>query len=397
MDEGQFGFVRQKSTADALHSLKNFIDESKRRRKSVLLISLDIQGAFDSASWPLIIGRLIRKNCPLYLVKMVESYFSDRYVLFSYGHSKIEVKMTQGCPQGSVCGPSFWNLLIDSLLISLKTSGLLNEDDSLIQAYADDCLLAISFWEDQRVELEIKLNEVLDFIFTWGSDNLLTFNSAKTSLLYLPFSRGGLSFTEIRFGDSFLEIKPVLKYLGVWFDTFYTFEFHVSQIVDKAYISFARIKRFCYRTWGPGAQTTSLLYSSLIVPILSYASSIFVKVLLGKGKIAERCLQKVRRLNADCCKCVTKSYSTVSFVNNFFFSGLLPLEYEIFMRSQIEICRISGRFSPQLVNFGSDLEITNGGLFDLGALGIFDCPKDLTMICSSLPPFELGRSIHIGF
>ena len=45
--------------------------------------------------------------------------------------------MTKGCIQGSVCGPTFWNLILDDLLnIDLP-------EGCYIQAFADDVFLLV--------------------------------------------------------------------------------------------------------------------------------------------------------------------------------------------------------------------------------------------------------------
>jgi len=52
----------------------------------------------------------------------------------------------RGCPQGSICGPFIWNLMMDDLLWRLRGAGC------KVVAYADDLLLIVE--EQSRVELE---------------------------------------------------------------------------------------------------------------------------------------------------------------------------------------------------------------------------------------------------
>ncbi|CAH2210899.1 jg7109 [Pararge aegeria aegeria] len=57
----QYGFVPQRCTEDALYDLINYIKEKIKEKKVVVLISLDIQGAFGSAWWPAILQQLNQK------------------------------------------------------------------------------------------------------------------------------------------------------------------------------------------------------------------------------------------------------------------------------------------------------------------------------------------------
>ena len=49
LNKNQFGFRPQTSTVDAIMTVKYFLEENLRNKNSVALISLDVQGAFDSA------------------------------------------------------------------------------------------------------------------------------------------------------------------------------------------------------------------------------------------------------------------------------------------------------------------------------------------------------------
>jgi hypothetical protein len=48
----EFGFTPQKSTSDAAMEAKKFIELVLEKRGVVILTSLYVKGAFDSAHWP---------------------------------------------------------------------------------------------------------------------------------------------------------------------------------------------------------------------------------------------------------------------------------------------------------------------------------------------------------
>jgi hypothetical protein len=95
---------------------KSFIEPMLENRDLVIMTSLDVQGAFDSAWWPGILQGLRDFNCRSNLYTLSKEYFGNRTAVMITNNSTIERRITKGCPQGSCCGPGFWNMLYNSLL-----------------------------------------------------------------------------------------------------------------------------------------------------------------------------------------------------------------------------------------------------------------------------------------
>ena len=115
LNPNQFGFIPQKNTIDAALSVKEFITNSLTAKKSVVVTSLDVKGAFDAAWWPSILFNLKNLNCPRNLYNLVRDYFHNRSATLSFNSCVAMKKVTKGCPQGSCCGPGVWNVLYNSL------------------------------------------------------------------------------------------------------------------------------------------------------------------------------------------------------------------------------------------------------------------------------------------
>ena len=64
MTNRQFGFTPQKNTIDAAMEAKRFIEPILESRGAVIMMSLDVKGAFDAASWQSILYGLKELNCP---------------------------------------------------------------------------------------------------------------------------------------------------------------------------------------------------------------------------------------------------------------------------------------------------------------------------------------------
>jgi len=57
LSENQYGFLPQKSTVNAAMAAKGFVWENLQQKKFVVMISMDVTGAFDAAWWPSILSK----------------------------------------------------------------------------------------------------------------------------------------------------------------------------------------------------------------------------------------------------------------------------------------------------------------------------------------------------
>lgn len=136
LNKNQFGFRPQTSTIDAVKALTDYVEEGFSSGEVTVLVSLDVEGAFNSAWWPSILKSLSDSGCPRNLQNLTKSYLSKRRATLQTNNIKIEAEITRGCPQGSCCGPGLWNIFYNSLLnlnFTHRTKTI---------AFADDLILA---------------------------------------------------------------------------------------------------------------------------------------------------------------------------------------------------------------------------------------------------------------
>ena len=94
----QFGFTPQRNTIDATMEAKSFIEPIPKNRDLVIMTSLDVQGAFDSAWWPGILEGLRDFNCPRNLYKLSMEFFNNRTVAMTTKNYTTERTITKECP-----------------------------------------------------------------------------------------------------------------------------------------------------------------------------------------------------------------------------------------------------------------------------------------------------------
>ena len=63
LNGNQYGFLPQKSTVDAAMAAKGCVRENLQQRNYVVMVSLDVKGAFDAAWWPSILSNLRFRRC----------------------------------------------------------------------------------------------------------------------------------------------------------------------------------------------------------------------------------------------------------------------------------------------------------------------------------------------
>ena len=64
INKNKYGFRPQTSTIDAIMALEDYIEEGFRSGEVTVLVSLDVEGAFNSAWWPSILKSLNYSGCP---------------------------------------------------------------------------------------------------------------------------------------------------------------------------------------------------------------------------------------------------------------------------------------------------------------------------------------------
>ena len=148
MNQNQFGFTPKKNAISAALAVKEYIEEGLRERHITILVSLDVKGTFDAAWWPNILKTLKEFQCPKNLYNLAKSFFRERTATLSTNSIHVEKDVSKGCPQGSCCGPGFWNIQYNTLLnleFGKRTKAIAFADDLLIAVRAENVREAENF------------------------------------------------------------------------------------------------------------------------------------------------------------------------------------------------------------------------------------------------------------
>ena len=102
LSENQFDFRKGRSTVDAIQAVVDIATKARRgtgkRKGFCALISIDIRNAFNTARWNICIEEMVRKKVPDYLLRMIDDYLSDRWVIYEDDKWSLKEEMTCGAP-----------------------------------------------------------------------------------------------------------------------------------------------------------------------------------------------------------------------------------------------------------------------------------------------------------
>lgn len=297
----QYGFRKLKSTCDALYLVKEYIQAATSQNDVVIAISLDICNAFNSIKWRHIRRMLVERRFPVYIRKILNDYLCDRSVEFPTCKGDTQVRrVTAGVPQGSVLGPTLWNLTYDwALRVPL-------EEDTLVVGYADDTMLLIRTSDIQEgiARANLLTSKILQRIRQLD----LCVAEAKTETVIFKNHRRRLPANlNIRVGHEIIPTKQHMKYLGVYLDQNWSFKQHIDYVEDKAMKISQQLGRLMPNLKGP-SEKKRRLYANVIGSIIFYGASIWCDAVCRSTSLKRQILriQRVVALR------VISGYRTVS-------------------------------------------------------------------------------------
>jgi hypothetical protein len=173
----QYGFTTGRSTADAINVVMEFVRRGRKLGLKCCLVTLDIADAFDNAWHPGILATIWDLKCPTNIYSIVKDFLQDRNAHIRIGEDACSKRVTRGCPQGSVSGPTLWNIIISDLMVLLLSKAPNLE----IVTFVDDILLMIQGLSHSAV-LTTAVN-TLRIVEDWCKKHMLEISEDKTALI----------------------------------------------------------------------------------------------------------------------------------------------------------------------------------------------------------------------
>lgn len=259
---GQHGYRNGTSAEIAIQIAHEQLQLHKRRR----LIGLDLSGAFDRTSIPILKKQINRLNLSDDWKRIV-TVFAENSARLVIGKQEFWTK--NGIPQGGTLSPTLWDLFTNTLQQRLNTADTREPDlsqPSLL--YADDTSLIINLDEIHKAQQQ------LDICSNWATESNAEWNVNKCWILLEP----GEDDPRLTLSGRVLPVTTTAKLLGTWFNAHgIDFEKHTCQRIQLAQqktqsligLGLASYKRKTLKTELPIAAALTT-YKAFIRPILEY-------------------------------------------------------------------------------------------------------------------------------
>ena len=230
--DNQFGFKSGHSTDLCIYALSELIEYFKSRSTSVYVAFLDASKAFDKISHWTLFRKLIDRNVPMYLIKILCYWYQHQLMSVRWGYSISNVfNVTNGVRQGGILSPKLFNIYIDGLSNILNNSligGSLGGKRINHMLYADDlCIVSLS---------SAGLQKLLSICDEYCASHSITFNVKKSVCMFFKctVNKHCDNSTVFLSGNQINFVQEV-KYLGVLLNPSMKTSIDVSRQTRKFY------------------------------------------------------------------------------------------------------------------------------------------------------------------
>ncbi|CVL09069.1 related to reverse transcriptase [Fusarium mangiferae] len=258
----QAGALPKRSATDLVTALIHDIEEAFARNKVATLVTMDIQGAFDTVMRNRLVLRLREQGWPDHLARWAESFMKDRSARVRYQDTLTPFAPLQcGLPQGSPVSPILFLLYTEPIYRLGNPQGRFG--------YADDtAILSIGDTIDETTAIA---SGSIDEMVRWGAANGVSFDPKKTEVMH--FSRSKLRTTPaIRHGDVEKHPESALRWLGIWLDSRLSFHVHVEKWAAKAHAVAYHLRGLANAIHGPLPSAVRSAVMACVEPVLLHGS-----------------------------------------------------------------------------------------------------------------------------
>uniref|UniRef100_A0AAQ5ZK56 Reverse transcriptase domain-containing protein n=1 Tax=Amphiprion ocellaris TaxID=80972 RepID=A0AAQ5ZK56_AMPOC len=268
----QSGFRLAHSTETALVRVTNDLLVASDQGSPSLLILLDLTAAFDTVDHNILLHRL-QYNIGLSstVLDWFKSFLAGRteYVVLEDAKSRPHF-VTCGVPQGSVLGPTLFNIYM------LPLGHIIGKHGMSFHCYADDTQLYLHT-DPTSTSAPSALIACLEETKAWLAENFLQLNASKTEAILIgtPHQLKSSPISAISLSDFSIPLSSSVRNLGVIFDPHLSFEHHIQNLCK---ISFFHLKNISKLRPTLSLSDAEKLVHAFVSSRLDYCNALLVGI-----------------------------------------------------------------------------------------------------------------------
>jgi acyl-homoserine lactone acylase PvdQ len=147
----------------------------------------------------------------------------------------------------------------------------------------------------QHKTLEQRINNALNSLSKWATENNMEINAAKTVYQFFSTHHKNTNF-DLKINSQKLPKSESTKYLGVHMDNKLSWKNHVEHTINKANQRLKLIKQLARATWGSTQETMNTTYKTYIKPVMKYGSEVLITASSSTLKALETTQNNALRL-----------------------------------------------------------------------------------------------------
>ena len=266
--ENQSAYRENYSTETTVCAIMNDMTQIIDEGKCGILVMLDLSAAFDTVVHEYLLSDLKSIGIDGDVYEWFKSYLQNREVTVIISNSRSDkMKLTKGIPQGSVLGPTLFNIY------TIELSWILKKHKVQYKIYADDTQYYFSIATIQ--DTINKIEELMKDIKNWMVKKKLKLNDDKTECMLFGTQHNLKKYHEfqcVNIGTTTVKIVPVIRNLGVLIDCNLTMKNHILNTVK---VCNYHLRNIAFIRKYINVDTCKMLIHSHIMSRLDYCNSLY--------------------------------------------------------------------------------------------------------------------------
>lgn len=273
--------------------------------------------AFNSLNCIMLVQKLQRLGFEQNFLRLMEDYLMGRQQVTNLSGFLSSVgQLNYGVPQGSILGPTLFNVFMNDLPLIFETV--------TPRMYADDTVLY------KTVDLSGKIKEQLEEVNTdlnslgkWCESNKLTVNVDKSQVMFFVAPRSkyrnydASDLPGLYLNGSQLSYVNSYKYLGIELDRHLKMELHLKNVLQKLC---PIVYKFSKTRYLVDQNTALTIYKSHILPVLEFGLFIMNNYYSGQ-------VEKLQKVQNKCLRVCFRKDNRFPSSRLHLKANLLPLHY----------------------------------------------------------------------